>query len=108
MSLQSLLYHAFGLQDQEYLKTEYLEGEVIFHIRTKANKLRCSNCGSKDVISKGSVTRRFRTVNIGLKPVFLEAEIQRMHCKDCGVTRQEKITFADPKKTLLGPWSDML
>ncbi len=27
-----LLYHGFGLSDQEYLKTEYRNGTVIFHI----------------------------------------------------------------------------
>ncbi|MFO7791216.1 MAG: hypothetical protein R6V32_11675 [Bacteroidales bacterium] len=35
----SLLNHAFGLTDQEYLKTEYKQGTVIFHIQTKEDKL---------------------------------------------------------------------
>lgn len=96
--MQSLLYHGFGLRDVEYIKTEYENGEVIFHIRTKADKLCCSVCGSRQVIRKGKLYRKFKTVNIGLKPVYLHAEIQRLHCKDCGATRQEKIHFADEKK----------
>jgi len=49
----SLLYHGFGLKDQEYLKTEYAKGSVIFHIRTKPSRLCCSSCGSDNVVRKG-------------------------------------------------------
>jgi hypothetical protein len=70
MSLQGLLYHAFALKDQEYLKTEYESGNVIIHIQTWEEHLRCSSCKSKDVVRKGFVESRFRTVSIGLKPVF--------------------------------------
>jgi transposase len=90
----SLLHHAFGLTDQEYLKTEYKKGTVIFHIQTKEDKLECSNCGSKNVIKKGYVLRMFRTAPIGFKPVFLHARIQRLECRDCGVIRQERIRYA--------------
>jgi hypothetical protein len=53
MSLQSLLYHAFGLKDQEYLKTEYEGGNVIIHVQTKEEHLCCASCKSKDVVRKG-------------------------------------------------------
>ena len=96
----SLLYHAFGLTDLEYIKTEYKGGTIIFHVRTKEDKLRCSNCQSYHVIKKGFVERTFRTVPIGLKPVYLKARIQRLMCKDCGVIRQEHIRFADEKKAI--------
>ena len=96
----SLLSHAFGLVTQEYLKTEYKEGKVIFHIQTKEDKLQCSNCGSFNVIKKGTITRMFRTVPIGLKPVYLKAKIQRLECKDCGIIRQERIRYAEEKKAI--------
>ena len=98
MSLQSLLYHAFGLKDQEYLKTEYESGNVIIHIQTKEEHLCCASCKSKDVVRKGVVERRFRTVSIGLKPDFLHARIQRLEYRSCGQTLQEEIKFADEKK----------
>lgn len=60
----SLLYHGFGLVDQEYLKTEYKNGNVIFHIQTKDGKHRCSNCGSRHVIKKGFTERLFRTYGL--------------------------------------------
>jgi len=96
----SLLSHAFGLVTQDYLKTEYKEGTIIFHIKTKEDKLQCSNCGSFNVIKKVSVTRMFRTVPIGLKPVYLNARIQRLECRDCGVIRQELIRYAEEKKAI--------
>lgn len=96
----SLLSHAFGLTDQQYLKTEYKEGTVIFHIRTKDKKLRCSSCGSSNIIKKGTVERLFRTVPIGLKPVYLLAHVQRLQCNDCGLIRQERLSYADEKKAI--------
>jgi len=96
----SLLHHGFGLTDQEYLKTEYKKGVIIFYIQTKADKLRCSNCGSFHVIKKGSVERLFRTAPIGLKPVYLKAKVQRLECKVCGVIRQERLRYAEEKKVI--------
>jgi len=94
----SLLYHGFGLTTQEYLKTEYEGGSVIFYTETKPTKLKCSNCGSKEVIKRGSKIRDFRCVPIGLRPVIIRAKVQRLECLNCGVIRQERITFADEKK----------
>jgi transposase len=98
MGMQSLLYHGFGIKDQEYIKTSYEGGEIIFHIRTKPDKLRCCDCGSSHVILKGKQTRRFKTLSIGLKPVYLEAEVQRLECKDCGSLKQEKLSYVEEKK----------
>ena len=97
----SLLFHAFGLTDQEYLKTEYKNGAVYFHIQTKEKKLICSACGSKNVIRKVCVERVFRTIPIGLKPTYLVAKVQRLECKDCGVIRQERLKYAEEKKAIL-------
>ena len=97
----SLLYHAFGLRDQEYLKTEYKEGQVIFHVKTKESKLRCSNCGSSRVKKKGTIPREFQTQSIGLKPVMLHINVQRLECEECGKRLQEKLSFADKKKDIL-------
>lgn len=103
----SLLYHAFGLNNQEYLKTEYKGGTVIFHIQTKEDKLKCSNCHSSNVIKKGFTMRLFRTVPIGLKPVYLKAKVQRLECKDCGVIRQERLAYAEEKKAIPVEWQDI-
>ncbi len=96
----SLLYHGFGLTDQKYLKTDYKGGKVIFYIQTKEKSLRCSQCGSKRVIKRGSKLREFRGVPIGLKPVIFMAKVQRLECKDCGTIHQEETRYANKKKVI--------
>ena len=103
MGIQSLLYHGFGLKDQEYLKTTYEGGDIFFHIRTKSDKLRCCDCGSSNVVMKGKQSRKFKTLSIGLKPVFLIADVQRLQCKDCGCLKQEKLSYVDEKKVIPVP-----
>jgi transposase len=98
MPLQSFLYQTFGLKDHEYLKTEYETDNVIIHIQTKADHLCCTWGKSKDVIRKGVVEHCFRTISIGLRPVFLHAGIQRLEYRSCGPTFQEKIKYSDVKK----------
>jgi hypothetical protein len=61
----SLLYHGFGLTDQEYLKTEHKGSSVIFHIQTKEDKLRCSYCQSFHVIKKVLLSEPFARFRLG-------------------------------------------
>ncbi len=95
----SLLYHAFGVRGYRYKKTEYVEGEVIFTIEQPWESCRCAACGSGNVIGRGQNVRRFRTVPIGGKPVYLMLAVPRVECRDCGLVRQVKIGFADPRVT---------
>jgi transposase len=85
----SILYHGFGVKGYEYLKTEYKKGEILFHI-TKQEHLRCCvKCGSKEVIKKGLILRKVKTVPIGKRKVFLMIHIQRLLCERCCALRQE-------------------
>jgi len=95
----SLLYHVFGLYTQEVVRTEYKEGKICVKVKTKKDKLRCSACGSYQVIKSGKKERVFRALPIGRKPVFILAEIHRLKCKRCGLIRQERITFAEERKS---------
>ena len=95
----SLLYHAFGVRDYRYVKTEYVEGGVTFTIERKTDTCRCAVCGSENVWRQGSVARLFRALPIGGRPVTLRAEIPRLLCHDCGKTRQAAIGFAEPRRT---------
>ncbi len=103
----SLMYHGFGLTEQEYLKTEYKGGQIIFYVETKREHLRCSKCGSRHVKKKGYVYRDFRGVPIGLKPVIIRMKVQRLYCEECGITRQEEIRIADKKKVIPMDSEDM-
>jgi len=95
----SLLYHAFAVRGYRYVKTEYIEGEVIFTIEQPRESYQCPACGSKDVMGRGGKRRRFRTVSIGGKLVYLVLMVPRVECRCCGAVRQVKIAFADPRVT---------
>ena len=95
----SLLYHGFGVRGYGYVKTEYVEGEVVFTIEQPRESYRCPVCESDGVIGRGQSCRRFRTVSIGGKPVYLRLAVPRVECYGCGVVRQVKIGFADPRVT---------
>jgi len=95
----SLLYHAFGATKHNYLKTEYREGAIYFHLETKPGKRRCVECGSRDVILSGRATYELRSLPIGQRPVFLVLHQHVLECKSCGAVRQEERILADPRKT---------
>ena len=93
----SLLYHGFGLVGYDYVHSRYQEGAINFSVKRKRGKFRCSDCRSRDVIFRGTLSRRFRMVPIGSKRVFLDYEVQRLECRRCGKIRQEELGFADPR-----------
>ena len=82
---QSLLYHAFGVREgYEYVRTEYQDGAVQFHLAVKQDQFVCPECDSSNVIRKGGRTRSLQTVPIGFKAVFLVTEVPKCECKECG------------------------
>jgi transposase len=95
----SLLYHRFGIRGYEYTRTDYQSGQTIFTIRQDPETCRCSACGSPEVQSRGQVERRFRAVPIGSHASFVVLPIPRVECQACGVVRQVKIPFADPRRS---------
>lgn len=70
---------------------------MTFTITQPRESYRCAVCGSGDVIGKGKHPRRFRALPIGGKPVYLELDVPRVECRQCGAVRQVRIGFADPR-----------
>ncbi len=95
----SLLYHAFGIRGYRYTRTDYQGGQTIFTIDQEPQTFRCPACGSPQVQSRGRVERRFRTVPIGRRSTFVVLPIPRVQCQTCGVVRQVKVPFADPRRS---------
>ncbi len=54
-----------------WIIADALVADIVFHICSKADKLCCSSCGSSNVMRKGKINRKLKTVGIGLKPVYL-------------------------------------
>ncbi|MBW2308143.1 MAG: ISL3 family transposase, partial [Deltaproteobacteria bacterium] len=95
----SLLYHGFGIRGYKYVRTQYENGSALFTIRQNTKEMRCAACGSRRVIRRGQVWRRFRSVPIGLKPVWILLAIQRVYCMVCALVRQVNVGFADPRRS---------
>ena len=79
----SLLYQGFGLVGYGYVRTRYVGGAIIFSLKRKSGALRCAVCRSRNVVLRGTFARRFRTVPIGSKRVFLDLDVQRVECRRC-------------------------
>ena len=95
----SLLYHAFGIRGYDYVRTDYQDGRVIFTITQDPEDWRCSACGAQEVHSRGHVERCFRSLPIGSRTTAVVLPIPRVECQVCGVVRQVKIPFADPRRS---------
>jgi len=95
----SLLYHCFGLRGYRHRRTDYVDGETVFTIELDREQYRCSVCGSKQVVCRGTQERVFRSLPIGSKPTQIHFAIPRVLCNDCGTLRQLQLGFADPRRT---------
>ena len=92
-----LLYHGFRVRGYRVERTECAKGVMTLTISQRRSSYRCPGCGSEDVIRRGRNTRRFRTLPIGNRPVWLVWAVPRVECRACGVVRQVKIDFADAR-----------
>ncbi len=87
----SLLYHAFGIREYKYVRTEYNEGHTIFTIKKDRFSLRCPCCHGKNVVRHGASLRCFHALPIGGRTTYIKAHIPKVECKDCQTNRQIKI-----------------
>jgi len=99
----SLLYHAFGIRGYQYTRTNYQGGQVIFTIHQESETCRCSACGSRQVLHRGRVKRRFRALPIGSRACFVVLPIPRVECQTCGTVPQVADPFADPRRSYTSP-----
>lgn len=95
----SFLYHVYGIRGYEHARIDYKGGQTIFTIRQDPKTYRCSACGSAQVQSRGQVERHFRTLPVGDRPTVVILPIPRVECQACGVVRQVKVSFADPRRS---------
>lgn len=95
----SLLYHGFGIQGYRYVRTHYEDGAIIFAIEQEQGELRCPQCCGAHVIRRGTCPRRFRTLPVGGKAVWLDVSVQRVECRGCGLVQQVELPFAEPRRS---------
>lgn len=95
----SILYHGFGIRGYRYERTYFAEGDIVFSIERDPSSLRCPRCNGGHVIRRGGSLRWFHTVPIGRKSIYIALHVPRVACLSCGIVRQIKIGFADPRRT---------
>jgi transposase len=95
----ALLYHGFAIQGYQHVHTKYHDRAIHYRVRQEVFSLRCPACGSYQVKRRGQVMRRFRTLPIGDKPVWIELLVPRVFCLLCGVLRQVKVNFASRRRS---------
>ena len=94
----SLLYHGLGVRGYDYLATRYEQGAIFVRIEPPRESLKCPACGSGHVHIDEWCPRRWRTVPIGAKTVWIEMDVPKVECRQCGSKRRVKLGFADPKR----------
>jgi transposase len=95
----SLLYHAFGIRGYQSRRTDYHGGRVIVTIEQKPSTRRCPACGSSNVVSRGALERRFRSLPIASRATVVVLSISRVACRACGAVRQVEVPFANPRRS---------
>lgn len=94
----SLLYHACGVRGYTLTKTEFDGGMILFHVQPQPQQCRCSACGSRDVIRRGSHNRWFRNVPFGTHLTWILVDLPRVECRRCQTVRQIEIGLAEPRR----------
>src|SRR5690348_6588001 len=94
----SLLYHAFGIRGYDYVATRYQGGEIFVMVETPRESFRCPACGSADVHLDEWCPRRWKTVPIGAKTVWIEMDVPKLECQSCGAKQRMELGFAKAKR----------
>lgn len=99
----SFLYHAFGIRDMHYRKTEYKGNTIIITLQPRERLRKCPDCGSEHLVKNGKRTRYFIGLPIGGKKVLFRCELQRYRCKEkeCSFDRQQDISFAKGSRSYI-------
>jgi transposase len=87
-----------------------IDGDALaFAVRpVKAERRRCSRCGARcPGYDSGSGTRRWRALDIGRTPVFIEAAAPRVLCKEHGVVVQ-RVPWARPGSTFTRAFEEVV
>jgi transposase len=68
---------------------------VVVRVRLRRRRKVCGRCGQLVTATHAKNLRRWRHLDLGGQRCFIEAELRRVRCRDCGV-RVEAVPFARP------------
>jgi transposase len=95
----SVLYRALGIRGYQHQSIEERGGVITLKVRHDGQDVSCPDCGGHNVRRCGTVPRRWHAPPIGLRRVFVDADVPRVECRDCRVTRVLPVAFADPQRS---------
>jgi transposase len=94
-----MLYHVWGIRGYKVSKCEKVDRErVLVMMEATSQVLRCPRCGTKEVIRKGTNSRLWLGTPVGGKKIYFGAQVPRVRCDRCGITRQVRVSFAEEKR----------
>ena len=93
----SLHFHAFGIRDVTYTKTDFLKSKVLFHAEVKDRLISCLCYHSCKIIKFGHKICQIKLIPIGGKPIFLLLTTYRVKCKRCCGIRWIDLPFVNDK-----------
>ena len=101
----SLLYHAFGIRGYDYVRTEYIGGEVIFTIEQDPDDCRCSAWAptrSPPVVTSSGISF---PAHRGPEE-FRRPAIPRVDCQVCGLVGRSRSPLPTPGGATPSPSRD--
>jgi transposase len=90
-------YHIFGVDGYRVVAWRMADGFRFLRLKPQERLLRCRACRSCRVVHAGLIVRHLHSVPVGQTAVRFEVEIPRLECRECGVTRQVELGFADAR-----------
>jgi transposase len=88
------LNELFGISKLTVYGSEYKDSTLVLKARQNQEINHCPICNCKRILRNGKRTRRYRSLPVGRQDVFVDVDLQRYRCSQCGFDRQEPIDFA--------------
>lgn len=95
MRVETAFNRVLALEGAFVTSVSFTEGGVIAHVRRRARRHRCP-CGWSTGARYDLSRRRWRHLDLGASPLWLEADIARIDCLACGRVRTEQVPWARP------------
>jgi transposase len=70
---------------------------MVIELRRRRRRLQCP-CGATTAARYDSSRRRWRHLDFGACQVWLEADIHRINCRNCGRVRTEQVPWGTPER----------
>lgn len=80
----SLLYHAFNLKGVTYRSTKFVGNSIILSAEMTDKFIKCPQCGKNHATFKGQKTRLLKMGPFGRKQSFVQLQLHRLECIECG------------------------